>query len=229
MADAIDYFQFLFNPGDESITLPSGRAITLHRMGLGRHLQLQTLEPCGALCTRVEMLHRWCGAAGITDELLDSLPLTDLPALYAATRRLNSLRGLPAWQRVSTSLAGKRGATETLADYQGRMLARMVDTLARNYGWELREILDLPPEVALAHVQECLINAWKTRSWEHYLSEMSWEYSKADKKSHYRPLTEPEWMRTQTERREYAPIDQRIIEKYYPKGVIVDLTKDRDA
>ena len=228
MADAIDYFQFLFTPGDESITLPSGRTITLRRAGLGRHLQLQSLEPDGALHLRVAMLRRWYEAAGIPNEELDSLPLTDLPVLYGVARSLNNLRGLPAWQRVSSSLVGKQEDTESLADYQGRMLARMVDTLARNYGWGLQRILELPPEVALAHVQECLINAWKERSWKHYLSEMSWEYSKADKKSHYRPLTEPSWMRAQPGPKEYSPMDKRIIERYYPKGDIVDLTKDKD-
>lgn len=172
--------------------------------------------------TRALILREWLGLAGVEDP--DRLALDDLPGLIREIKALNAPRGHLAWDKV---IAGDQAEAEVKAvDYPGRSLARVVDTLARHYGWDLEQILDLPPEVALAHLQECVLADRRRREWEHYLSEIAWEYDRGSKMSRYRPLPPLPWEALPSGRK-YAPVPEWVKEKYYPKGVIVDLTDER--
>lgn len=217
----IDYYEALFEKAGRRLQIGDGEELVLRRAGLGRHFYLQTLRRRleeAKLDCRVDVLKEWLVVAGVTHP--EKLSLSDLLHVVRAVVELNAPRGQPAWSFVSSD--GQPSHTR-LSDYTGRTLARVVHTLASHYGWHLEEVLELPPELALAHLQECILADRKRREWEHLLSEMSWEYDKGSGKSRYKPLPELPW--DAVEERVYTPLPAKIIEKYYPKGVIVDLTK----
>lgn len=219
----IDYYDALYGPSSVSVPLSDGKVLVVERAGIGLHFYLQDLGRrigTAPLDDRAGLLADWLAAAGVD---AGRLALADLPAVVRAVKRLNAPRGKAAWEQFESDKAPQ----ERMSDYHGRALARIVDQLARHYGWSIERILALPPEVALAHAQECILAEHKQRTWEHYLSDVAWEYSKADKKSHYKPLAPVPWdqPRGSFEAKTPKPVPQHIIDKYYPKGVIIDLTK----
>lgn len=218
--ERIDYFAGLYEDCQEEIELQSGKLV-IERLGLGKHFRLQALgRKIGeaTLGRRVSVLRVWLLTAGIEPE---QLTLSDLLVVVRAVQELNRSRGHLAWDALPPS-----DIQEQVTDYPGRALARIVDTLARHYGWDLEHILALPPEVALAHAQECVLARQRCKEWEYSLSEIAWEYDERSKKSKYRPLPPLPWEALPTEHK-HEPVPQVIIDKYYPKGVIIDLTDER--
>jgi hypothetical protein len=69
-----------------------------------------------------------------------------------------------------------------------------VHLIAKAYGWSRDAIFNLLPEEAIALVQEILADSQIDREFMHALSEISYEYNKTTKKSHYKPLQRPAWM-----------------------------------
>jgi hypothetical protein len=223
--DPIDYYDALYGPSKAQVSLHGGRTLTLRRVGLGRHFHLRAVgQEIGtvSLDQRVDRLRAWLKAAGIDPE---GLALDDLPMVIVAVKQLNVPRGQLAWTVFRSDDGSPPDRRYT--DYPGRELARIVDTLARHYGWSPTQILELPPEVALAHVQECVLADYRRQRWEHQLSEIAWEYNKSDGKSHYKPLPPLPWERS-VSKRDYEPVPEWVKEKYYPKGVIVDLTSPQE-
>lgn len=223
--EAINYYDALYGPATVQVQLSgegSQRALEVRRAGLGRHFYLRYLgERIGTapLEERAGILQAWLEAAGVDPS---PLALADLPAVVAAIKALNRPRGKLAWSGMSGEIEEKP------TDYPGRDLARIADSLARHYGWSLADILDLPPEAALAHLQECVLSDRKQREWEHYLSEIGWQYDRITGMSRYRPLPPLPWESGLLARRQYTPVSDEIVERYYPKGVVIDLTKQRD-
>ncbi len=222
----VEYLSSLFKEDEVRVSLSDGRVVVLRRAGLGRHYHLRSLtRKIGAseLDLRVDLLRGWLEAAGIKEP--DTLSLSDLLTVVRLVGRLNAPRGQMVW-----SLLPEREVEEKPVDYPGRALARIVDLLARHYGWSLEEIINLPPEVALAHMQECILYDRRQREWEHYRSEIFWEYDAASKMRHYRPPEPLSWEKLPIRgRRSYKPVPPEIIERYYPKGVVIDLTQRAGA
>lgn len=223
--ETIEYLLELFERDEVRLSLPDGRVVVLRRAGLGRHYHLHKLSQLlrsSPLEHRVDLLCDWLNAAGVKCDLQDELKLADLPELIHVIAELNAPRGQMPWRLLPTSETEGRGPRPI--DYAGRGLALIVDRLARHYGWSLEEIINLPPEVALAHVQECLLHDRRRREWERYLSELFWEYDEGTKSRHYRPPPPIPWERF-SGRREYSSVPQELKDRYYPKGKIVDLTR----
>lgn len=219
--EPVNYLNALYNREEAQVPLADGGVLTLRRVGLGRHFQLQALgreireAPPEE---RVAALRTWLETAGIDN--LGTLALSDIPAITSAAKRLNTPRGRLAWD-VHTPLVGDEAEAVKATDYPGRQLARIVDLLARHYGWSLPGILELPPELALAHAQECVLADRRQREWQHYLSEIAWEYDKGSKTSRYKPMQPLPW-EVAPVRRTYEPVPQWVKDKYYPKGVVID-------
>lgn len=231
-----DYYQALFGAwpairggGAETtrVTLHDGSELVLRRGGLGVHSYLQYLAQLlneAALEQRVAFLGLWLEVAGMD---VSRLAVKDLPPVVTAIRKLNAGRGRAPWSDQVRRPANGTGLRErehqaTTVDYPGRALAFIVDLLARHYGWRLAEVLALSPEAAMLHVVECLLAAHREREWQHALSEVAYEYDKASHKMHYRPLPALPWSRPA--KREYEPVPEWVKEKYYPKGLVIDLT-----
>ncbi len=221
--EGIDYYDALFGETAVTIDLEDGGRVELRRAGLGRHFALMKIQQAtreAMLDDRVDLLRKWLMMLGL--DLNDKIALEDIPTIVHTSVDLNTQRGRPAWQLVDRTSEGV--PHEKLSNYVGRELAYIVHTLAKEYGWTLEHILELQPEVALAHVQECLVSQHKERSWTHFLSEVAWEYDKGSNSSRYKPLPPIEWDIDLGPRRQPSPISDRIRERYYPKGVIIDFT-----
>jgi len=94
-----------------------------------------------------------------------------------------------------------------------------VHMIARAYGWSRDEIFNLYPEEAIALVQEILADEQMEREFMHALSEISYEYNKTTKKSHYKPLQRPAWMMFGN--RETGVKKTTLIREWLPKGNVV--------
>lgn len=227
--DLLNYYAALFEHKQVQIELPSGRAVVIARPGLGASYYLDRLGRLlkeAPLAGRVALFVKWLEAGGIEHE---GLSLADLVAVTAALQALNRPLGKLAWDLVPLP-PDPKGPPEGPAptDYQGRGLARIVHLLAEHYGWTLEHILELPREVALAHAQECVLADRRRQEWEHMLSEIGWEYDKWAKVSRYKPLPPLPWEQGQSPAipREEDAIPQHVREKYWPKGVIVDVQNE---
>ena len=219
--EPVDYLSCLYDRGEAQVPLANGEVIALRRVGLGRHFQLQALGQeikDVPLDERVAVLRAWLKAAGVDNP--GALALSDLPAVVRAVKAINAPRGQLAWTAHSSTPDNEPEQVKP-TDYPGRQLARIVDMLARHYGWSLSEIMELPPELALAHAQECVLADRRQREWQHYLSDIAWEYDKGSHMSRYKPLSPLPWEMAPV-RRSYEPVPEWVKEKYYPKGVIID-------
>lgn len=103
-------------------------------------------------------------------------------------------------------------------EYEGRTWTYFSHLLAEAYGWELEYIGGLDVNEALAHIQEILTSEYLRQEFTHSLSEIAYVYNKSTKKSDYKPMPRPYWMRPVSK-----PTQQvRIRRDMLPVGNIVD-------
>lgn len=103
-------------------------------------------------------------------------------------------------------------------DYEGRSWNYFSHLLADAYGWTLEYIAEIDVNEALGHIQEVLTDNYLRQEFQHSLSEVAYSYNKNTKKSDYKPLPRPYWMR---------PISKptkkvRIRRDMLPMGYLVD-------
>lgn len=89
--------------------------------------------------------------------------------------------------------------------YNGRFLMEWIYMLANKFGWTLEYILDLDIFRASALIQEILVQNQLDREWQYSLTEIAYPYNKDTKKSIYKPLDRPYWMKDE--------IDAKLNEK----------------
>lgn len=103
-------------------------------------------------------------------------------------------------------------------EYKGRSWNYFSHLLADAYGWTLEYIADLDINEALGHIQEVLTEDYLDREFQHSLSEVAYIYNKSTKKSEYKPLPLPYWMRPASK-----PIKRfRIRRDMLPVGYVID-------
>lgn len=103
-------------------------------------------------------------------------------------------------------------------EYQGRMWNYFSHLLADAYGWTLEYIAELDVDEALGHVQEIFTSQYLEQEFYYSLSEIAYVYNKTTKKSNYKPLPRPYWMRPVSQ-----PTKQvRIKRSMLPVGYIID-------
>jgi hypothetical protein len=102
--------------------------------------------------------------------------------------------------------------------YDGRMWHIYSHILASAYGWTLEYISQLQVEEALAKIQEVLTETQLEHEFYYGLSEMAYPYDKNSKKSIFKPMDRPHWMRPTLQ-----PIPRfKIAKSVMPVGNIVD-------
>lgn len=105
-------------------------------------------------------------------------------------------------------------------DYEGRSWMYFSHLLANAYGWTLEYIAEMDVNEAIGQIQEILTSEYLDQEFTHSLSEVSYTYNKNTKKSDYKPLPRPYWMR---------PVSQptkkvRIRRDMLPMGHVVDVS-----
>lgn len=104
------------------------------------------------------------------------------------------------------------------AEYKGRTWSYFSHLLARSYGWTLEYIAELDVNEALGHIQEILTKEYLDQEFQHSLSEVAYVYNKSTKKSDYKPIPKPYWMRPIAK-----PIKKfRIKRSLLPVGYVID-------
>jgi hypothetical protein len=103
-------------------------------------------------------------------------------------------------------------------DYEERTWNYFSHLLADSYGWTLEYIAEMDVNEALGHIQEVLTSEYLNQEFHHSLSEISYSYNKNTKKSDYKPLPVPYWMRPTIK-----PIKKfRIKRSMLPVGYVID-------
>lgn len=107
-------------------------------------------------------------------------------------------------------------------EYEGRSWYFWLNTFAKAYGWSPEEIGNLEIDDAIGLYQEIAIDHQLDNEWDWGLSEMSYEYNKSTKKSHFKPLPRPDWMKGIVDKAK--PVRKtRILAKMMPMGEIINL------
>lgn len=104
-------------------------------------------------------------------------------------------------------------------NYDGRNLNYYCHILAGSYGWSLEYIYDLEPGQAMALIQEVLTEDFLTQEFYYSLSEVAYPYNSSTKKSHYKPMSRPYWMKPESAE---MPKKVKIRRDFLPVGRIVD-------
>ena len=105
--------------------------------------------------------------------------------------------------------------------YPGRTLYYYSHVLAGAYGWDLEYISNLEVREALALIQEILIDKHLDSEFQYSLSEIAYPYNKSTKKSSYKPLERPYYMRPAV-----APVPKKMKMRRdtLPVGLIMDVS-----
>lgn len=79
--------------------------------------------------------------------------------------------------------------------YEGRTWFYYSHLISSAYGWTLEYIASLDPNEALSYLQEILTSEYLQKEFAYGLSEIAYPYNASSKKSEYKPMTRPYWMR----------------------------------
>ena len=104
----------------------------------------------------------------------------------------------PKLELPITQRSGEK-PTESPWDYPDRIWHLYSHMLAKSYGWTLEYISRLQVDVALARIEEIMVDEQLEREFYYSLSENAFEYDKRTQQSKFRPLPRPSWMRPKVE------------------------------
>jgi hypothetical protein len=102
-------------------------------------------------------------------------------------------------------------------DYEGRQWHLYSHILAKTYGWTLDYISQLQVHEAIAKIQEILTDEQLEHEFYYGLSEIAYPYDSSTKKSSFKPLDRPSWMRPKAKEIPRFKIPKSIM----PMGVVV--------
>jgi hypothetical protein len=112
-------------------------------------------------------------------------------------------------------------------EYDGRGWYFWLNLFAENYGWSEEQVSNLDIDSAIGLYQEIIINEQLRNEWEWGLSEISYEYNKSTKKSHFKPLPRPDWMRPMVSAAE--PVKKtKFPVSMIPAGLVVNLDEETE-
>lgn len=144
--------------------------------------------------------------------VLEKLPWIITLSLYNFARDINTPSKIPLL------ISHKEKDSCVPWDYVGRDWNYYSHLLAKTYGWELQYIAGLDVDVALAHIQEILVDEQISREFLWSMSEIAYPYNSSTKTSKFSPLPRPYFMWE-----EVKPIKKvKILRSLLPSGVIVD-------
>lgn len=129
---------------------------------------------------------------------------------------LNKIRTiLPLIDNKGTDKQDKKEVWE----YSGRAWTYWAHMFARHYGWSLPQIEELEIEDAIALLEEIYLDNQFDMEWQWSLTEVAYPYNESTKKSSFRPLERPDWMKPIPE----APKKIKILKSMLPLGNVIDM------
>lgn len=103
-------------------------------------------------------------------------------------------------------------------DYDGRGWFLWANMLCKAYGWTLEYVAELDFNDALALIQEILTDEQLEKEFYYGLSEVAYPFNKSTKKSIFKPMPRPYWMKAVS-----PPIKmQRYRADMLPQGMVID-------
>jgi hypothetical protein len=129
----------------------------------------------------------------LTPSQFHSAPWLEIFRAYLDIENLNRLPYRDAFSIIHFPSTGK----PVPWDHPLRTILIWIHLIAKTYSWAKAEIEELWPEEAIAFVTEIMADEQADREFMHALSQVSYEFNKSTKKSHYRPLARPAWMQMQ--------------------------------
>lgn len=116
---------------------------------------------------------------------------------------------------------GKKEKEEEISwNYRGRAGYYLIHLLAKSYGWVDTYIRSLSVKDGLAYVQEILVDDQLEREFYYSLSEIAYPYNKNTKKSEFKAMPRPIWMKNEAPKFETIKIPKNLL----PVGVVTDLS-----
>lgn len=106
-------------------------------------------------------------------------------------------------------------------EYEGRSWNYLSHILAKAYGWTLEYIADLGVNEAFGHIQEILTDDHLEHEFFYSLSEIAYPYNKSSKKSEFKPMPRPYWMKPVAPK---APKKFKMKRSLLPVGRVVDVS-----
>jgi hypothetical protein len=100
-------------------------------------------------------------------------------------------------------------------EYEGRTWYYWLHIFSSSYGWDENRISHLDIDTAIGLLQEILISEQLDHEWQWGLTEIAYPYNETTKKSHFRPLPRPDWMK------KIMPKVTKIRKDFLPLGVII--------
>ena len=89
----------------------------------------------------------------------------------------------------------KQEQTKNGWDYPGRDWFVWLHIVAKEYGWDINYIENLPVDEGIALLQEILINEQLDREFQWSMSQTAYPYDANTKTSKFVPLNRPDWMK----------------------------------
>ncbi len=123
-------------------------------------------------------------------ENFSQYPWQEIIQAYNLIGNLNTIPEAEKFAILNQKIRGKEASWHFL----GRSLYVWVHQIATAYHWTRKEILNLWPEDAVAHIQEIMADDYFQRSFSHALSPVAYPVEPGAKKAKYKPLDKPSWM-----------------------------------
>lgn len=219
---------------DRSVNIAlGGRVWTIERARLGGFLRLQQARETlnegikdGGNGQIVGGLYDFLTVAlpDLTPKDFNSAPWYEVFNAHIAIENLNQV---PWGTEFAILRIPDSGGKPVPWDNPLRAILIWIHLIAKTYAWAKSEIEELWPEEAIAFVQEIMADEQTDREFIHSLSEVSYEFNKTTKKSHYRPLSRPAWMMLARKTKEiittFRPDMMPVGNVIYPRGVDEEL------
>ena len=106
-------------------------------------------------------------------------------------------------------------------DYPERYWYAWCHIFSKAYGWNVDTVSELEIETAFGLLQEIMVEDQLQREWEWSITEIAYPYNSTTKKSEFKPLPRPSWMKPPVE----APKKQKILREALPVGNVIDIAE----
>lgn len=195
---------------------------TLDRIGLKKWIKLEDI--------RYNI--RKAAESGNTGELASqlclhvsvafSIPYEDVEKLewneVAYAFQVSTLASIPS-NEYAILKSNSKNEREISWDYVGRTFYLWANVLASTYGWTLDYIAELDFNDAIALMQEILVDQQIEKEWQWMLSEIAYPYNAGTKKSEFKALPRPDWMK---EKKIITPVKNvKILKTMLPVGAVI--------